>query len=192
MKSLRFGVATFLSVVLAVIGVTTVQARPERSLVSVDQVGQAGTTLKVTVVLSRFSGEKKTLSLPFVLMVVAGDQSSTTVNMQSEVPVPTSTMSEGKTTMSYSYRPVGTSISMSAKALDGGIFNLSMTLSDSQVLLTEAGAASDSVKGLARFQSFSTAPRLLLRDGQTIQYAAATDKMSGDVVKVDVTLNVVK
>lgn len=192
MKSLRVGIATLLSVVMAAAAATSVQAVSDGRSIAADQSVPVGTTLKVTVVLSRFSGEKKTLSLPFVLMVVAGDERQTTVNMQSEVPVPTSTVSEGKTTMSYSYRPVGTSISLSAKALDGGVFNVSMTLSDSQVLLTEAGAVSDSVKGLARFQSFSSAPRLLLRDGQTVQYAAATDKMSGDVVKVDVTLNVVK
>ena len=192
MKSLRFGVATVLSVVLAVIGVATVQARSERPMAAVDQAGTAGTTLKVTVVLSRFSGEKKTLSLPFVLMVVAGDERPTTVQMSSEVPVPSTSMTDGKSVMSYQYRPLGTNISMSAKALDGGVFNVAMTLSDSQVLLTEGGGMSDSVKGLPRFQSFSSSPRLLLRDGQTIQYAAATDKVSGDVVKVDVTLNVIK
>ena len=31
-----------------------------------------------------------------------------------------------------------------------------------------------------------------MRDGQTVQFAMATDKISGETVKVDVTLNVVK
>jgi hypothetical protein len=192
-KSLRFGVATFLSVVLALIGVATVQARPERPAASVDQAGTAGTTLKVTVVLSRFSGEKKILSLPFVLMIVAGDDRPTSVQMSSEVPVPSTSVTDGKVVQSYSYRSLGTNISVSAKtAVDGGVFSVSMTLTDSQVLLADYAPAPDSLKGLARYQSFTTTPRLLLRDGQTIQYAAATDKVSGDVVKVDVTLNVVK
>ena len=83
MKRLRF-VPVLLSVVLVATGVTTVQARTERPATFVDQAG-AGTTLKVTVVLSRFAGEKKTLSLPFVLMVVAGDERPTTVQMSSAV-----------------------------------------------------------------------------------------------------------
>jgi hypothetical protein len=181
-----------LSVVLAAAAVATVQARPERAAAAVDQAGTAGTTLKVTVVLSRFAGEKKTLSLPFVLMVVAGDERPTTVQMSSDVPVPSQSLTDGKAVTSYQYRPLGTNISMSAKALDGGVFNVLMNLSDTQVLLTDGAGVAESVKGLPRFQSFSSSPRLLLRDGQTVQYAAATDKMSGDVVKVDVTLNVVK
>ena len=33
---------------------------------------------------------------------------------------------------------------------------------------------------------------MLIKDGQTLQFSSATDKLSGDVVKVDVTLTVVK
>jgi hypothetical protein len=32
----------------------------------------------------------------------------------------------------------------------------------------------------------------MLKDGQTAQFTTATDKVSGDVIKVDVTLTVVK
>ena len=31
-----------------------------------------------------------------------------------------------------------------------------------------------------------------MRDGQTIQFAVATDKITGEVLKVDVTINAVK
>ena len=33
---------------------------------------------------------------------------------------------------------------------------------------------------------------MLLRDGQSAQYSTATDKVNGEVWKVDVTMNVVK
>ena len=42
------------------------------------------------------------------------------------------------------------------------------------------------------FKSFKTSASLLLRDGQSAQHSTATDKVSGDVWKVDVTLNVIK
>ena len=42
------------------------------------------------------------------------------------------------------------------------------------------------------FRSIRLSNVLLLKDGQTEQMSSATDKFSGDVVKVDVTLTVMK
>jgi hypothetical protein len=51
-------------------------------------------TLKLTVVILRFEGEKKIGSLPFVLMVIPGgerDGDGTSIQMGSDVPIPTTT-----------------------------------------------------------------------------------------------------
>jgi hypothetical protein len=42
------------------------------------------------------------------------------------------------------------------------------------------------------FRSFRASFVPLLRDGQTVQYTAATDPVSGEVVKIDVTVTVLK
>jgi hypothetical protein len=42
------------------------------------------------------------------------------------------------------------------------------------------------------FRSFRSSNVVVLKDGQSTEFAAATDKISGEVVKVDVTLTVVK
>ena len=42
------------------------------------------------------------------------------------------------------------------------------------------------------FKSFKTRNRLLLRNGQTRQFTAATDRVSGETVRIEVTLTVVK
>jgi hypothetical protein len=42
------------------------------------------------------------------------------------------------------------------------------------------------------FRSFHAAFDLLLRDGQSAQYATATDPVNGEVTKLDLTMNVVK
>jgi hypothetical protein len=42
------------------------------------------------------------------------------------------------------------------------------------------------------FRAFNATFSMLLRDGQTMQYASATDSVSGEVVKIDVSLNVLK
>jgi hypothetical protein len=41
-------------------------------------------------------------------------------------------------------------------------------------------------------RSFTSNFTILLRDGQTAQYTTATDQVSGEVLKIDATLNVLK
>ncbi len=48
------------------------------------------------------------------------------------------------------------------------------------------------ITGLPVVRSFQTTNRLILKDGQTSQFTAATDRVSGEVVRIDITLKVVK
>ena len=151
--------------------------------------------LKVTVVISRFQGEKadkRVGSLPFTLLVNTNDD-GTQLNMRTEVAVPTSTLGTTKEGASapmttFQYKPLGTSISCSAGIAEGGRYLLRLGISDSQIFVDPTAA-----KGLPPAnQQFSSQASLLLRDGETVQYTTASDKSSGEVIKVDVTLNVVK
>ena len=94
---------------------------------------------------------------------------------------------------SWQYRSVGTNITAAAKFVDEGRFNVFVNVVDSQVMSDVpkqgAGARTDPTPV---FQSFRTGNRLIMRDGQTVQFTAATDKTSGEVIKLDVTVNVVK
>jgi hypothetical protein len=148
--------------------------------------------LKVTVNISRYEGEKKTASLPFVLWVNTGD--SGTIQMGSDVPVPTTTLSPVSTNaalstpvMSFTYKSLGTNITCLAAALGDGLFRLALTVNDSQVFRQTTPGALGPI-----FQSFKATNSPILRDGQTAQFAVATDKTSGEVIKLDVTLNLVK
>jgi hypothetical protein len=196
----RFAViALMVSAVFAISAGVRAQAQATAKPASVDTTQGPAVTLKVTVVLSKFLGEKKTASLPFVLMVLPGE-SETSVQMSSQLPIPQTAIGDGKTSMSYSYQNFGTNISASAKAGEGGQFSVTLSISDSQ-MMGDAGAASapmigpavpEALRGLVRMQNFSSRTKLLLRDGQTVQYPAATDKFTGEVVRVEVTLNVIK
>jgi len=144
--------------------------------------------MKLTVTISRFEGEKKTASLPFVLWVNTGGQSS--IQMGSDVPIPQSYTKDGVPSQSFSYRPVGTNINChSATALADGLYRVSITVEDSQVFRMPASGAAQIGPG---FQNFKASNSPILRDGQTVQFAVGTDKTSGEVIKLDVTLNVVK
>lgn len=147
--------------------------------------------LKVTVTIMRFSGEKKTASLPFTLWVNTG-RDNASIRMGSDVPVPTTTTSDGTTTVSYRYQSVGTNIDCTAAVVSDGLFRVSLNIDDSQLSQVN-GAVPAQVDGArAVLQRFRAAHSPILRDGQTVQFSVATDKTTGEVTKLEVTLNVVK
>ena len=145
--------------------------------------------LKVQILLSRFKGDKKIGSLPYVLGIAANDRTTASLRMGIEVPI-----GSGR------YRSVGTNIDCHAQSLPGDLYRLAITVEDSSVLpeQTEA-AAPDKAAGavpvqreMPPFRSFKSTFTAVLRDGQTTQYTSAVDPISGEVMKIDVTLNVAK
>jgi hypothetical protein len=158
--------------------------------------------LKVTVLLSRYQGDKRISSMPYVLGVMAsgwGAGPKTTLRMGVNVPI-TQTMygpgngdAKSVPVSSYTYRDVGTNIDCGATFDEAvpGIFQLAVTVSDSSIGLDapKGGAAAPNAPSFRNFNSAFTA---LLRDGQTMQYTSATDPVTGEVMKIDVTAAVMK
>lgn len=161
----------------------------------------AGIPLRVQVVMSTYQKEKKISSVPYTLNVTAANSRGPTaqIRMGSRVPVPTSRIpaAAGKpgdtpavmtTPVSFSYEQIGTNIDCGARAMDDGRFELTVSISDSSIM-TDATRKPDEPPV---FRSFQANTQMLLRDGQTSQFTAASDRVSGEVVQVDVTLNVMK
>jgi ABC-type transport system substrate-binding protein len=134
--------------------------------------------LKVQVTLSRSTGDAKTSSLPFTIWVSANDQQSTTLNVGQQILV-----AAGGSTQ---YRSVGTNLTCGATSLDDGRFRVRLSIEDSSV------APNKESGGPPTFQSLTVQNYLLLRDGQNAQFVAATDKITGEVTKVEVTVTVLK
>lgn len=154
-------------------------------------------SIKVQVVVARYQGDKKISSLPYTLTVNMDERNRNSgqanLRLGTQVPITTNARqsNDGNAPLvpTVQYRDVGTSIDCIATALDDGRFKLNLTVEDSSV---ESGPGSGSSPTHPAFRSFRTSDTVLLRDGQTAQYSTATDRVSGDVVKVDVTLNVIK
>jgi len=157
--------------------------------------------LDVEVVISRFQGDKKVSSLPYALVVNATRQAKqpvTVLRMGGRVPVPMSTVvplpsADGKsqqTINSFSYEEVVTQIDCSAMPLADGRFDVTVSVEDNGV----ATAAPDAGGGTTQpiFRSFRTKNNIVLRDGQTRQFTVAADRLTGETVRVDVTLRVAK
>jgi len=145
--------------------------------------------LRVQVVISRFQGEKKIASLPYTF-TVATEGRAVRMRMGVDTPVP---VFSGRTPETgdkpaYSYRNVGTSLDCNARDLGEGRYQLQLGVESSSAL-TGVGS---SLEGVPLFRRFDTSLDPILRDGQSIQTIASTDPVTGEVVRIDVTLNVVR
>jgi hypothetical protein len=159
------------------------------------------TPLKVQIVLSRYRGEKKISSMPYALSVNTNAPRFAQLRMGAQVPVPvmaTPTV-DGKEIQGVlkggpvQYKDIGTSIDCLARSTSDGRFQLELTIEDTSVYTDDqvvqgAPKAGDN----PTFRSFRSSNTLVLKDGQSTQFTTATDRISGEVVKVDVTLTVVK
>ncbi len=157
-------------------------------------VGRPQTGLRVQIVLARYQGEKRISNLPYVLGVVSNG-TKTSLRVGSQLPIAQSVKGDAVAVTSYNYRDLGTNIDCQAQDTPGGMYNLAITISDSSVQLdAQEGSATKkaTVADVPAFRAFNATFSMLLRDGQTVQYASATDSVSGEVVKIDVTLNVLK
>lgn len=152
-----------------------------------------GATLRVQVVIARYQGEKKIASLPYTLSVtVEGRSARMRMGVDTPVAVATAASDTGKpATTSFQYRNVGTNIDCLARDAGDGRYWLQLSIENSSAYL--GGALADAnATGSPLFRRFETNIDPAMRDGQTIQTIASTDPVTGEVVKVDVTLNVVK
>ena len=149
--------------------------------------------LKLQVVLSKYQGEKKISSLPYTLSLATG-QPRVSLRMGGEIPIATSTGTGAPAMVSFNYRQVGTNIDCWATALDEGRYNVSIGLEDSSVYPEEQElrGASKGSSDQPSFNTFKVNETVILRDGESSQFTSATDKITGQVIKVDVTLTVLK
>lgn len=168
--------------------------------------------IRVDVVLTRLQGEKKISSLPFSLLANAKDQRSraepVSIRMGVDVPVGTTSQTDNRTvpeggsgatrstestTTRTQYRNVGTDIDCTALRLDESRFSIRVSISDSSIYSPDGdGKAVPRSPDPAAFRTFSTSNTVVMRDGQTVLFGTGTDKISGETLKIEVTLHVAK
>jgi hypothetical protein len=154
-------------------------------------------SLKLSLVFSRYQGEKKISSVPHTLWATATDgRTPTTLRLGTQIPVPSTVFGkDGEKTQSYNYRDVGTNIDVNASTALDGLYKIQITITDSSVYYpdqSEPTARSTSATGAPAFRNFNSSFTLMMRDGQTAQSTAVTDPVSGQTIKLDATLNVQK
>jgi hypothetical protein len=154
--------------------------------------------LRVQVVVSKYQGDRKISSLPYSLSVDT-DRRPATLRMGAQVPIVTTFSTppsgDGKSVtplQQVTYKDVGTNIDCVVQPVDpDGRYKLDITVEDSSVY-TQEGQNAMRPGDHPSFRSFRASNSLLLKDGQSSQFTTAADKVSGEIVKIDVTLTVVK
>jgi hypothetical protein len=162
-------------------------------------------SVRIDVTLSRYQGETKISSLPFSLVASAAAAApgintlavnsglyQARMRMGIDVPVGTSMSSEDKTVRT-SYRSVGTNIDCLVTRLDENQFSARLDINDSSIFYSTDGDGKGAKNpDPAAFRTFNATNSVILRHGQTVLFGTSTDKVSGEVLKIEVTLNVVK
>ena len=165
--------------------------------------------LEVDVVVTRSQGDKKISAQSYTLNVNATSASSgfpvnqnplTIVKIGSQVPLPNfapPTGPDGKPLGPMSgggpvvFREVGTQIDCRAKATPDGRFEIQLGVQDSSVM-PPGESGTHETTNLPVLKSFQATNNLVLRDGPSRQFVAATDPVTGQQVKVEVTVKVAK
>jgi len=186
-----------LTVLLGVAMLLAPFARAQEKQFNAESVGK-GILVKVQVVLTEFDGDKKITSLPYSFV---SDASGRNVSLRMGLKVPITT--DAKTgQVSFTYMDVGTSIDWSSLVLEAGGFSVGLTVNRSSVysaVLTDSKGGSTAVMDSSQvsgnqpvIRNFSSNLRAVMKDGQTIESTVATDPLSGHILKVAITLSVMK
>jgi len=146
--------------------------------------------LRVHVVFTRLLAEKKVSSYPYTVNVAAAEarhgQRSSSLRMGIQVPL--SVRADVNQPATVMFKDVGTNLDCMATVLDAGRFRLDLSLEQGSL----AAGGWEAISSTPVLRTFRSSSSLFLSDGQTSRYVAATDPVSGEVLQVDVTLNVVK
>ena len=163
------------------------------------------------VVFSRYASGKRVSNLPYMLIVNANDGllgpegrynpfSIARLRTGAEVPVTVPTVREPKPdgspvapASSTSYKHIGTTIDCSANSADDGRYRVDLSVEDTSVYPTSQNVENVTVaKDAQVFRTFSSKNTLMLRVGQSAEFSAWADRITGEETRVTVTLQAVQ
>ena len=153
--------------------------------------------LSVTVTISRYQGDELISSLPYVLSLTTDRDGRGSLRMGAEIPVmnranaananPAPLLMPGM----YNYQSVGTQIDSFARRVGDDRYKVTVNIEESSVYGEDATSMETfRAPGVPVFRSFESSNTLVLTDGQSRRYTAAADRVTGESIRVDVTLTV--
>jgi type II secretory pathway component GspD/PulD (secretin) len=164
-------------------------APPVMTMPTIRHTPEPVTPLKVQIVLARYQGEKKLSSMPYALTMNAGGKAN--IRMGTRIPITMLAMAnapkDAPVTGPVQYQDVGTNIDCNATEVEGGRYSLTISIDDTSVYPEDQAG---SIRSSPSFRSFRAGNTIVLKSGETGQFTTATDKVTGETVRVDATLTV--
>lgn len=155
--------------------------------------------VRVQVVVARYQGDKRISSMPYTMSVNAALRGVGQIRIGADVPISTNltaTQDGGKNPVtvpnSVSYEQIGTQIDCRVTPTDDGRYVLELTVSEKSVYPEGEGPNVARPAGNPPFRSFRTNNTMIFKDGQSAEFAAAGDRLTGEIIRVEATLNVLK
>jgi hypothetical protein len=161
-----------------------------------------GIPLKLQMLLTEYDGTKKVASLPYTIFLMGSPEGKSVRGQPAQlrygVRVPVSVSSKtGESSMQY--LDVGTNVDARAAHAESDAYSTELTIERSSLVVRmennqakewAAGDPSPSAQPLIR--EFRNSFTMLLHDGRTAEATVASDPTTGHVLKVELTLTVVK
>lgn len=192
------GAFIFLAAAIASSGPMPVRAQDKPTTENKPPVVVHPTPLKIQIVFTEFEGDKKVKSMPYTSVFTADPgrgQDFAKLRIGSRVPLYTG--NEG----GLQYIDVGTNLDCRADRFDDGKFGLRLSLERSWVQgdvlvpvdrsIAQPGGTSGEFKEPVIGQ-YKTDVYVMVRDGQTVESTVATDPLTGRVLKIELTLTLLK
>lgn len=139
--------------------------------------------VKLQFVVSAYDGDRKVSSFPYALLATANGGMVTLLSGKN-VPIPTGDKN-------ISYTNVGTTI-VCTVTTEAGNFRLAINFDEKSVIAVKppvapAGTAAK-LPDSPSFQDVNFVGTVTVKEGETKQLISAPDKVTGGVIKIDVTL----
>lgn len=171
------------------------QDKPKTPEQNSEDIRFSRASLKVQVVFTEYEGDKKLKSLPYSLLVTTHTRDTwpeAKIRVGSRVPVYT-----GSEHGSVTYMDVGTNIDCRAEAIAEGQYRIYLNLERSWVegdvpVVVEKATPPQAFFRQPVVRQYRTELSPILKDGQSVETSLATDPLSGKIVKLEVSVSVVK
>jgi hypothetical protein len=189
------------AVAVAVLGVPAVAHPAEAGLQDLPPVvetpaaaseNQPRIPLEVVVTLSRYRDDKELSRMPYAMGVTANDNQGTSLRMELDVPtISTASGAPSGSAPLVSYQPVGVSMDCFARS-EGPRFLVRISVDSDSLHRGNDAVSGEPTPASPIIRHVRTANTLLLADGESREFTAATDPVTGEVVRISVSLRVVK
>jgi hypothetical protein len=150
--------------------------------------------IKVQIVFTEYDGEKKISSLPYSFLTIADERVGGyySASLRTGVRVPVEMGSKDQQT---TYMDIGSNIDCGIRSEEDGRYRVYLIYDRSALYPNKSSEGERMVanpNGQPLVRQFKTSESLILKDGQTSENILSTDPLNGHVLRVSVTINVMK